>query len=87
MNVRRNHEQMRPEEHHLQALGVWAKELPASAWKPGPPPQTDGVYFAVKTRTGRILTGRAKAFCPRHLRLVAELPKFGPVIAYVEAGD
>lgn len=72
---------------HLSSIGKWAVSLPAHAWKPGPPGVVAGAYVAVRTTTGKILTGKSRAFRPASLRLIASMPKYGPVVAWVEVGD
>jgi hypothetical protein len=79
---------MRPFEIHLRAIGHWAAQLPEYEWTQGSPPQDNvDVWFAVKTRTGRILTGKTRAFRGSHLHWIAKQPKYGPVVAYVSIGD
>jgi hypothetical protein len=77
---------MRQVEQHLAAIGNWAESLPPIAWKPLPISDS-AQYVAVKTETGRILTGRRTAFRPEGLRRIADMPKYGVAVAWVEAGD
>jgi hypothetical protein len=79
---------MREKEKHLQAIGDWAGTLPPEAWTPGAPTdESKERFFAVKTQTGRILTGTGRAFRIINCWKIAAQPKYGPITHFMEAGD
>lgn len=84
---------MREREKHMQAIGNWAGTLPEEAWTPGAPLldsmdyQRPYRFFAVKTETGRILSGTGLAFRPENCQKMAAMPKYGRVTHHVEVGD
>jgi hypothetical protein len=74
-------------EKYYDSIDAWARTVPASEWKPGPPPAYSYGVFAVKTETGKILVGREKAFTPNACDRIAEMSKYGCVVAHLGAGQ
>jgi len=78
-------ERMLPDTLLLQKIGDWAALLPESAWTPGVPP-INPLYLdlvAVRTSTGKILSGRVDAFGGRMLERIERYTNCGVVIAWV----
>lgn len=70
----------------LQAISDWAKTVPFNIWIAGPPLDYKRMV-AVRTATGRILTGHTRAFCQENIRRIESMPKYGKVVAHLLAGE
>lgn len=76
-----------PATRHFDAIARWAKSVAPERWKNGPPEPGAPGYFAVRTASGRILVGSARAFRPVCLTHLENTPKYGRVVAHLAAGD
>ena len=76
-----------PNTKHLDRVAAWAATVPPEQWVAGPPPQGEKYIYAVRTATGRVLTGTTLAFGPRPLQYIEALPKYGKVLFHIVVGD
>jgi hypothetical protein len=90
MNAGVDVEDLSPREQFLYLGAVWAGSLPESDWTPGDPPMVNelGFFVAVKTKSGRILTGPLKGFAEYgHLLALPGSEKYGEIVAWVPLGE
>ena len=75
------------EEFH-QVGGAWAGMQPDFAWASGRPPKAyvNGFYVAIKTETGRIMTGTLNCFAKCADTLEAD-PKYGQIKQWIPFGE
>jgi hypothetical protein len=72
----------------MQCGADWAGRQPPSAWAPGHPPKAPvkDMHVAVRTETGRILTGTLMAFY-RGAEWIEAQAKYGRIIEWIPFGD
>ena len=78
-----------PREEFLKVGGDWAEMQPNSAWADGRPPLVHnefGFYVAVRTETGRVLTGCLNVFATGSDRIEAS-PRYGKIIQWIPFGE
>ena len=80
-----------PEYAEMMDVGAkWAALMPDSAWTLGLPPKVRelGVFVAVKTQTGEILTGTLRTFSKLYNRnAIARSSRYGPIVAWLIFGE
>lgn len=75
-----------PVERKLQAACEWANE--GSPWIPGLPTYLEqDLVYVVRTTTGRILSGKGRAFSGKNLRRIVAERKYGEVVAWMPIGE
>ena len=78
-----------PQEEFLRLGGLWADLQDESAWTPGRPPKVTGevgFHVAVRTETGRTLTGTLNAFAIGADKVEAS-PMYGKIVRWIPFGE